>query len=70
VIEMDDEKPTPARAADLAVDAGIDADAGGDPACWAALVCPNCGRIPDRGPEINIDGDRCCPNCGEPYPTD
>jgi tellurite resistance-related uncharacterized protein len=25
------------------------ADDGGDPACWARLVCPECGAIVDRG---------------------
>ncbi|HEX7353489.1 MAG TPA: hypothetical protein VF288_01490 [Mycobacteriales bacterium] len=33
-------------------------DVGGDPACWAHLVCPGCGRIlPDRGADV-------CPACG------
>jgi tellurite resistance-related uncharacterized protein len=26
------------------------ADAGGDPACWAGIVCPECGAVLDGGP--------------------
>jgi hypothetical protein len=59
---------------------------GGDPACWAALVCPNCGAIADRADvaeptgdaEPTADGDgttgevraASCPRCGQPYPLD
>ncbi|MCQ4041438.1 DUF488 domain-containing protein [Streptantibioticus rubrisoli] len=25
---------------------------GGDPACWAGLVCPECGRIPDASTAV------------------
>jgi hypothetical protein len=74
---MDDELPIPMRIAapeaDLAErDAELDAelDLGGDPACWAALVCPNCGAIPDRAPTSEPDGARHCPSCGEAYPID
>jgi tellurite methyltransferase len=31
------------------VDAREPADEGGDPACWAGLVCPECGAIVDSG---------------------
>jgi len=27
-----------------------DADEGGDPACWAGLLCPDCGAVLDGGP--------------------
>lgn len=46
-------------------DADADADAaqgpaqqGGDPACWAHLVCPTCGRIPagEPGPVCDACG--------------
>jgi hypothetical protein len=43
---------------------GTTDDAGGDPACWAALLCPNCGAVPDS------PGASVCPRCGEPYPVD
>jgi hypothetical protein len=70
---MDDEKLTPTRIAapeaDLA-ERDAEFDVGGDPACWAALVCPNCGAIPDRAPTSEPDGARHCPSCGEAYPID
>ena len=28
---------------------GEDASAGGDPACWAHLVCPDCGAVESEG---------------------
>jgi tellurite methyltransferase len=34
---------------------------GGDPACWAGLVCPECGGIIDRGPHR-----AGCPAAGAP----
>jgi membrane protease subunit (stomatin/prohibitin family) len=41
---------------------------GGDPACWAALVCPNCGALADTdGAAGRPDA---CPRCGEAYPVD
>ena len=41
-----------------------DIDAGGDPACWAHLLCPECGTIPDdRAAEV-------CPNCGAELPAE
>ena len=52
-------------------DTSDDADAyrtGGDPACWAALVCPNCGALPD--PPVSISAGTRCARCGEPYPDD
>jgi hypothetical protein len=36
-------------------------EAGGDPACWAGLVCPDCGRLDERAP---ADRDGRCPHCG------
>jgi hypothetical protein len=36
-------------------------DEGGDPACWAARVCAECGRLNEaRDPEI-------CEACGTPF---
>ncbi len=33
-------------------------DAGGDPACWAHLVCDGCGRVLDPGEDhVCHDGD-------------
>jgi hypothetical protein len=37
---------------------------GGDPACWASLLCPNCGAVPDS------QTAKVCHRCGEPYPVD
>ena len=31
---------------------------GGDPACWLARVCPECGRLADEDPPTR------CPACG------
>lgn len=31
-------------------DAGDPADQGGDPACWAGLLCPECGAVMDGNP--------------------
>ena len=39
-------------------------DEGGDPACWARLVCPACGRLADEGPPTR------CPACGAELPDD
>ena len=37
---------------------------GGDPVCWAHLVCPECGAIPDdRGAER-------CERCGAQLPAE
>jgi tRNA(Ile2) C34 agmatinyltransferase TiaS len=36
-------------------------EAGGDPACWAGRVCPECGRLDERAP---ADRDGRCPHCG------
>jgi len=41
-----------------------EADAGGDPACWAHLVCPNCGAVVKHR-----DAD-VCTRCGETLPED
>lgn len=35
--------------AEIAEDPG-GADDGGDPACWAGLLCPDCGVVLDGGP--------------------
>lgn len=34
---------------EVACEEGDDEDEGGDPACWAALVCPECGTISTDG---------------------
>lgn len=31
---------------------------GGDPACWANRICPECGRLGDDEPPTH------CPGCG------
>ena len=36
-------------AADPLEGAGAADDAGGDPACWACLVCPECGTVVSEG---------------------
>ncbi|WP_204263637.1 hypothetical protein [Geodermatophilus normandii] len=38
-------------------------DAGGDPACWLARVCPACGRLADEDPPTR------CAACGEELPA-
>ena len=35
-----------------------DREEGGDPACWANRVCPECGRLADASPPT------ACPRCG------
>jgi hypothetical protein len=35
---------------------------GGDAACWAALVCPECGGLADGLPTT------ACRRCGAPFP--
>jgi hypothetical protein len=39
---------------------------GGDPACWAHLVCPECGRFA----EGNSAETGICAVCGAALPTD
>ena len=36
----------------------------GDPACWMAHVCPDCGRFLEEP-----FADRRCPDCGAPAPA-
>jgi ribosomal protein S27AE len=36
---------------------------GGDPVCWAHLLCPECGAVPDRP-----DDERCA-RCGADLPA-
>jgi len=38
--------------------------AGGDPVCWAHLLCPECGAVPDR------PDDARCARCGAELPRD
>jgi rubrerythrin len=48
---------------DSPASAGQPESQGGDPVCWAHLLCPECGAIPDRAnPER-------CPRCGAPWPS-
>ncbi|HEX7105551.1 MAG TPA: hypothetical protein VF218_06275 [Acidothermaceae bacterium] len=56
---MDDDIATPAAPAPPPP-----VDEGGDPACWASLLCPNCGAVPDSRTAA------ICPRCGQPYPAD
>jgi hypothetical protein len=39
-----------------------DGDLGGDPACWLARVCPECGRLTEERDPTH------CAACGEPLP--
>ncbi|WP_298325505.1 hypothetical protein [Haloactinopolyspora sp.] len=39
-------------------DRSADYDEGGDPACWLAGVCPECGRFVPTEPPTT------CPRCG------
>jgi hypothetical protein len=41
-------------------DTGDGGDGGGDPVCWAHLLCP--GAVPDR------PGDDHCARCGAEFP--
>jgi hypothetical protein len=43
---MDTEHPGPAEPAETAGDV---VEAGGDPVCWAHLVCAECGAIVSEG---------------------
>jgi hypothetical protein len=38
------------------------ADAGGDPACWMHLLCPECGRL--AGEDDSGARPTHCPGCG------
>ena len=40
-----------------------DAEAGGDPVCWAHLLCPECGAVPEQP-----DDDHCT-RCGAELPS-
>ena len=37
---------------------------GGDPVCWLAGLCPECGAMPTDDPT----GDTCCWRCGADLP--
>ena len=39
-----------------------DSNAGGDPACWAHLLCPECGLV------LEGQEDERCPRCGAELP--
>ena len=41
-----------------------DETGGGDPVCWAHLLCPECGAVPD-GPD-----DDHCARCGAEFPVE
>ncbi|HEV3364797.1 MAG TPA: hypothetical protein VG795_11800 [Acidimicrobiia bacterium] len=41
-----------------------DEEAGGDPVCWAHLLCPECGAVPER------PDDRQCARCGADLPSE
>jgi hypothetical protein len=45
-------------------DVDVPTDAGGDPACWAALLCPACDAVVEDRSLL------ACPQCGERYPDD
>jgi hypothetical protein len=60
---MDDARAEPPPS--LAIERTAD-DAVGDPACWAALLCPNCGAVPDSQP--GRSGAQRCGRCGIAFP--
>lgn len=39
----------------------VESDLGGDPVCWAHLLCPECGRL-------GSGGDEQCQQCGAELP--
>jgi rubrerythrin len=41
---------------------GGEEDLGGDPVCWAHLVCPECGRFAAEEESRTAAGQ--CPECG------
>ncbi|MDP9435622.1 MAG: hypothetical protein M3P93_10685 [Actinomycetota bacterium] len=40
---------------------GSDDEPGGDPVCWLSMICPECGRVPERPGDV-------CERCGAPRP--
>jgi uncharacterized protein YeaO (DUF488 family) len=51
-----------AARADSGAEAGLETDEGGDPPCWLARVCPDCGAIADTDPPT------VCPRCRSKIP--
>ncbi|MHA6801428.1 hypothetical protein [Bounagaea algeriensis] len=45
-------------------EAAADAEHGGDPACWLAFLCPECGRFAEQGLPAR------CEHCGTDLPAD
>ena len=41
-----------------------DDELGGDPVCWAHLLCPQCGAMPDSPDETR------CARCGADFQSD
>ncbi len=59
-VQPDNDNPDDRAADDPVGDQGE--DQGGDPACWLAYVCPECGAYVDD-PALGV-----CPKCGGALP--
>ena len=61
---MDGERPVRREhAADLE-HADLEYEEGGDPVCWAHLVCPECGAITSEGHRAGCELARAVPDPG------
>lgn len=56
---QDEHRMAPERA-----EANDAAEDGGDPACWLAFLCPECGRITEQDVAVR------CEYCGAELPVD
>jgi hypothetical protein len=64
VPSLDDEEDAVTQEERLPPERAGRPDEGGDPACWLARVCPECGRLADEDPPTR------CAACGAELTAD